>query len=595
MASPTPFYIQVTPVKEDFINKSGTRASVDLPLVTLPAGTLLFRGLKIPNAAEGDDIRYFYRDFLGDPEAGGKVCLSPVHNVFFYPFPYIAFGAVDVGQRFTMFQIVVLVHPVTVVAAMSPSTFVRGMAKRYDGEAPWQRCSNFTGKDIDCHPPTAQEKEARTFDNCLNPAYQAKSGVRGWMAIANLDSLNPIKKGANTPTTPMKEFVKRLETLLPGQGAQAIANAYTDDQRHAGYPEIALYPYKEHKGRGTITRSCPNDLAAMSLIEKEATADNLNYLPIATFTKNGIFDMVNGDYNYQILQPTPNAFSPEGAQEIIIQNLFTYMNKLKTEGIDLPFYGKAQLYFDSRTGFFVLNKIVPQSLRIQIPKAVQNAERVSSTTSYQSILMPLKTEDDNRRMNIYSLMFRNFLPETYMTKYGLEKGYGFRRSMIFNRYPVLTNIFRDLEMPIPAAFKEPLDRAGKLYAKETGRTAPVTRAAPAAAAAAPAALPPIKTPYVPKAFEDEVEGVNYYKYANVTPPAASASASANADADAAAAADEESKTPPFRGGKGKGKSRRRRRAPARQTRKRKQDKQEPVKKYTTLFTKVWKIHGKRKA
>jgi hypothetical protein len=298
--------------------------------------------------------------------------------------------------------------------------------------------------------------------------------------------------------------------------------------------------------------------------------------------------MVNGDYNYQVLQPTPNAFSPEGAQEIIIQNLFTYMNKLKTEGIDLPFYGKAQLYFDSRTGFFVLNKIVPQSLRIQIPKAVQNAERVSSTTSYQSILMPLKTEDDNRRMNIYSLMFRNFLPETYMIKYGLEKGYGFRRSMIFNRYPVLTNIFRDLEIPIPAAFKEPLDRAGKLYAKETGRTAPVTRAAPAAAAAA---LPPIKTPYVPKAFEDEVEGVNYYKYANVTPPVA-----ASSEADANAAPDEESKTPPFRGGKGRGRGRstRHKRTPARQTRKRKEDKQEPVKKYTTLFTRVWKIHGKRK-
>jgi hypothetical protein len=551
--STNPFYIQITPVKEDFINNAGKPASVDLPLVTLPAGTVLFRGLKIPNAAEGEDIRYFYRDFLGDPEPGGKVCLSPVHNVFFYPFPYIAFGADKVGEAFTMLQMVVLVHPVTVVAAMSPSTFVRGMAKRYDGGAPWQRCNRFSGPDVNCHPPTAQEFEASTYDNCLNPDYQARSGTRGWMAIANLDSLNPIKKGANTPTNPMKEFIKKLETLLPGQGSQAVANTYTDDQGHAGFPEIALYPYKTHKGRQNIVRSCPNDMAAMRLIGQEASADNLNYLPLASFTKNGILDMVNEDFNYQLLKPTPNAFSPESSQDVIIQNLFAYMNKLQTDGIDLPFYGKAQLCFDSRTGFFVLNKVVPQTLRLPIPKAIQDEEKVASSTSYQSILMPLRNSDGIRRMNIYSLMFRSFLPENYMKKYGLEQGFGFRRSFVFNRYPVLTNIFSDLGIAIPGAFKEPLNRAGKLYTRESGRLS------------APA---PIRTPYVQKAPENQIEGVNYYKYANVTPPPAGGRRSTR-----------------FR------KATKAMKATRRQTR----QQREPAKKYATLFTRVWKIHGKRKA
>ena len=60
--------------------------SVDLPLITLPAGTLLFRAMKIPNPAMGEDVRQFYRDYLGTAE-GSKLCLSPLQNVFFYPFP----------------------------------------------------------------------------------------------------------------------------------------------------------------------------------------------------------------------------------------------------------------------------------------------------------------------------------------------------------------------------------------------------------------------------------------------------------------------------------------------------------------------------
>jgi len=157
-----PFYIEKNDVKVDYTDATGKPTSVDLPLVTLPAGTVVFRAMKIPNPAKGEDVRHFYRDYLGNTE-GSRICLSPLHNVFFYPFPYIAFGAHTVGSTFTMMQISVLVHPVTVVCAMSPSDFVRGRALRYDGEAPWQRCSNFAGPGVECHPRTGAEQlcEAR--------------------------------------------------------------------------------------------------------------------------------------------------------------------------------------------------------------------------------------------------------------------------------------------------------------------------------------------------------------------------------------------------------------------------------------------------
>jgi hypothetical protein len=53
------FYQTVTKVQE---------GDEILDLVTLPPGTLLFRAAHIPNTEEGDDVRRFYRDYLGGPE-----------------------------------------------------------------------------------------------------------------------------------------------------------------------------------------------------------------------------------------------------------------------------------------------------------------------------------------------------------------------------------------------------------------------------------------------------------------------------------------------------------------------------------------------
>jgi hypothetical protein len=455
MASRPPFYIQITTVKED---------SIDLPLVTLPAGTILFRGLKVPKP---EDAKYFYRDFLGDSEPG-KVCLSPVHNVFFYPVPYVAFGAHDVGKDFTMLQMVVLVHPVNVVCAVSPSPLVRGMGQKFSGDAPWQRCSQFSGSTIDCHPPSAKELDARTYDNCLNPDYQARSGTRGWMALANLDSIKPRQKRWDVKPqgshSSMGTFIKSLESEIPGEGAKALAWSYVDDHGHAGYPEIALYPYRVHKGRSLITRPCKTNEDAMRLIEKEAAADNLNYLPLATFTKTNTIDMIHGDFSYNSLKASQNNYNAPSAQKIILHSVYEYMTKLQS-GIDLPHYGKAKLTFDTRTGFFALDTVVP-NIKIPIPKQFADGY---PTLPYRFLLMPMETEDEKRRMMTYMLMFRNASPEHFLEKYPLEKGFGVRRAMVFNRYPILTSLFTELGLQIPKSFLEPLDRAGKLYRKDTGK------------------------------------------------------------------------------------------------------------------------------
>jgi hypothetical protein len=130
-----PYYSTVTRVKD-------TVSLSKVNLVTLPAGTILFRGIQLPK----ENPLGFYTDYLGTPstvEGTPTLCLKPTHNVFFYAHPLVCFGAHNVGPLFDAVQVVVLVKDVNVICMIRPSPMVRGEGKRYGGSDPIQRCSNF--------------------------------------------------------------------------------------------------------------------------------------------------------------------------------------------------------------------------------------------------------------------------------------------------------------------------------------------------------------------------------------------------------------------------------------------------------------------
>jgi len=467
------FYLKTTNVQD---------SGVDLPLVTLPAGTVLFRGQRLPNPTNVDP-RVFYGDFLGNPEGSQHVCLNPTHNTFFYPLPYIAFGVKDVGQTYDIMNIVVLVQPITVVSMISPSRFVRGTVKRFSGSAPIQRCSTLTTGL--CHEPSTQELDNLQYDNCLNPEYQMRSSTRGWMAIAELDALT-----SKVGTSSMGSYVKALEARKPGQGVELVANSYTDSNRNNGFPEIALYPYKNHKGLKALKRPCKDIKTAIYLMQKEAEADNLNYLPIASVTREGTIDMINGIFTYERLGVSANAFTTPALnkQPDIEARLAEYIDSLQTKGLELPFYGKGKLSFDTRTGFYVFPQVIP---RMQITEK-------GETFPYKYLAMPLSTEDERRRALTYSLMFRSLVDDKFMQKYGLEKGFGIKRAMIFDRPPVLTRLFQDLGLPIPAAFRDGLARASRIHKENTSAaTAAPPRAQPRTPPGPPPTTPPGPPPTTP--------------------------------------------------------------------------------------------------
>jgi hypothetical protein len=531
MAAGPNFYTQLTYVNEKYTN-NGREESVDLPLVTLPAGTVLFRGMRLPHAsasasAEAVDYRLFYRDFLGDPE-GPNVCLTPTHNTFFYPFPHIAFGTADVGDKFDVIQVFVLVHPITVVCSIRPSQWVRGVAKRYQGNAPYQRCS--TVPAVTCHTLSEKELDAASYDNCLNPEYQVKSGVRGWMALAERDSLNKRDSAAGAALNPMATYVKALDARKPGIGTELAAWSYIDSRNVVGFPEIALYPYHKHPGNRVNKRRCNSHEAAMKIMQQEAEADNLNYLPIATITKDFTIDMVNGLFTYERLGVSANSFSIPATQQqpAIETRVQEYIDALQTKGIKLPLYGNGVMSFDTRTGFYVLPQIIPRKFMIK------------ENIPYRYLTLPLSTPEEKKKVMDYILIFRTFKEDKFLETFGLYKGIGIRRAMIFNRPPDMRIVFKGLDMGIPENYVEALKRASTLFQKESGKNRGLTAADANADAKAGPTTPPEPQPYP----EYWPEGVP--KSDSITPPASSFVASPPGPRTPSGTPP--SRTPPLNGG-----------------------------------------------
>jgi hypothetical protein len=520
-----PFYEKVTLLTERFM-RDGIPDNEDLALVTLPPGTVLFRGLKIPNQAAGVDPRIFYRDFLGDPEGRDNVCMNSTHNTFFYPFPYVAFGADQVGQDFDMMIMVVLVHPVNVVCSISPSRSVRGTAKGFSGDAPFQRCDGIVSKIPRCHPLTEKEKEDSQWDNCLNPKYQVASGTRGWMAIAQRDSLNTKvvrewgKVGAPKSETYMWEYMNGLKSRHPDVCADLLASSYTDSNKNNGFPEIVLYPFKTHLGEKPYKQKCSSVATAIRLMQKEAEKDNFNYLPVAAFTKDGVIDMVNGFFTQETLGVSANAFSTSAAskQPAIESVIKSHMEKLQTQGLVLPVYGPGALSFDTRTGFYILPQVVPRSL-VVVNKDQEESAKKQAPVPYSRLCIPLANETDKRRATNYKMMFRNFSLLNFMKIYGIETKFGLNRAMIFERPPVLSALFKLFGLGMPKEFIYGLKRATTTKTEDEEALKKLGQAA--VPKAAPRGTPPGSPRY---AAMTPPGSPGSPAYANTTPPASSANA-----------------------------------------------------------------------
>jgi hypothetical protein len=395
------------------------------------------------------------------------MCLKPTHNVFFYAHPLVCFGAHAVGPLFDAVQVVVLVKDVTVICMIRPSTMVRGEGKRYSGSSPIQRCSNF--KEA-CAELTEGEVQQLSYDNCLSPAYQRRSTTRGWMAIANLDSIEPKLEDEQKELMPtMGPYLKGLERRQPGVGSLLAASTYVDATKvdkgtvpRTGFPEIVLYPYATAPADTSLLQPCSSDLQAMALIAKQAKKDNLLYLPLATITAKGIVDMIGGEYSFNRIRSGETANQPG-----IEGNVTRYLNTVMRYGTRLPFYGNGAMSFDMRTGFYIMPQVVAQEYKANILPIDSNPK---DKKREKEIRMA-----QHAALRKYLIKARMYSEDTYGKEMSLPTGPVTNR-FIFARPTILAPIFKSIGIRFPADMFEYL----KELSEEFRATRPVRAPAPVA-------------------------------------------------------------------------------------------------------------------
>ena len=426
-----------------YTKANGTTASLKVPMVEIPAGTLLFRGIQLPNPKRDEDPRMFVRDWLGYP-SGDRFCMTPTHNTFFYTTPYVPFGAHTVGEWFNAILVCQTVRNIRLVNLISPSSMSRGgkEIKSLDGTAPIQRCDKL---DYSCiankeSKEAKKEKELKAWDNCIHPDFARDKKVSGWIAIADYDSLDNFKEGLHGKETTMGKYIMELDSRLPGKGVELLTSTYKDESNHRGFPEIVLFPWSPHPGtENQYTEARTEEDAADAIAEM---SDRFNYLPIACITERGILEAFSGDFKAGDLPAYATTAAPGPlSRKAIDQFQADYLEKLMTRGLEIPSLGNGRATFDYRTGFYVMNNMKAKIYDV-------NAREV---IDYENVLMDIETPENQERMLEYKIKYRTFdikqlmKPDTYVDGTVVPA-----REFIFERPEELYKQFKELDLKLPS-------------------------------------------------------------------------------------------------------------------------------------------------
>ena len=420
----------------------GTYATISVPMFELPAGTLLFRGVQLPNPQKDEDPRMFLRDWLGYPK-GDRFCLPPTQNTFFYTTPFVPFGAHTVGEWFNGIMIYQLVKDVRVVTMISPSKWVRGgkEIKALDGTAPIQRCDKLDYSCITDKTSAAAklEKQQKSWDNCIHPDFAQGKKVSGWMAIADYDSLDNFKEGLKGKETTMGKYIMELESRLPGKGIDLLTSTYTDDSGHRGFPEVVLYPWAPHPGtENQYTEARTEEDAADAIAEM---SDRFTYLPIACITERGVLEAFTGDFKASDLPAYASRAAPGALTRKNIDKLQAdYLEKLQ-KGVTIPGFGPCKLLFDARTGFYVMDRF---SGSIIVDAGV---------IPYKKICLPLSTPEEKELVEQYKIRYRSFDRTKFRaTDTFVDGETTVPRLFVFERPDELYKQYKELGLRLPSRF-----------------------------------------------------------------------------------------------------------------------------------------------
>lgn len=313
----------------------------------LPAGTLLFRAMNIdPKNPNG-----MFVDFLGIYE-NEKFCLSPIHNVFTFPFPWVGFGILDwttnnpSWMKYNAFQVYALQFNTKVISLISPSPRSRqDISASEPSDSVIQRCNKFP--ETKCYDDPKRRKDfsiAQGFDLCIRPEGRS---VSGWIGISNADSIDV--KNKKPLSTPMGRYLHMMSRENPERADRLLCHMFTDSRSQRGFPEIVLHPRVPGQTEYLFRRGDPIKLI-------EADSKHLTFLPVAVITASGVYSIFDKDIDVGDFELDERVKEMSDEDKKAINFELKNERRKRIEAMCDEFMKREGIRYNIHTGMYVLGK-----------------------------------------------------------------------------------------------------------------------------------------------------------------------------------------------------------------------------------------------
>jgi len=186
-----------------------------LQVKELPKGTLLFRLVRKKN---DDEIR-------GIPIGDELRCISPNHNVFFYPNPFLAKNVLEMWCKHSKhMSVYILEHPVKILWLLSPSKYTRVTKNTKRNFI--KKCSKIKPGCLPINPTGMHSK----FNPCVSDTLIKKYPEITGMIDLSIGDAPRIRKFLKTTS---KNILKFQHTATDAE------------YQHPSIPELILHPLRQ--------------------------------------------------------------------------------------------------------------------------------------------------------------------------------------------------------------------------------------------------------------------------------------------------------------------------------------------------------------
>lgn len=376
--------------------------------ITIPKGTLLFRGLQFEN-----EKRYMtlFNDLIGY-QKDKYYAVAPTMNVFFYPSPYVS----DSVRIYDTHVLYITQYDIELLLLLKPSIMSRSDKVSTKYKDILETCSNISENDKCGHQMSA-------VDPCFTDNFRMRfPQIDGYIGIAEQDAALFTKKYQRMYTDTGTNKVKQI-----------IPSILTDSRNVTGVPEIVIHPLRfRYDDCHLITDNFYSPKKIVEYCIKNRA--QYNFFPLLYFSNNGVFEFnaLKDVSTIKLIAEGARVFNSNAEPKIynILDKTFSQMLDSGYNVNNINY----KVFVDVRTGFYrllnVTNKLKQNQTRKQYRRNFKgDIEGYINSYSNPEIQNIVSTHKD-----YMDILLKNLHSNGYSIKKKLILNRGDKNKFIYNYY-----------------------------------------------------------------------------------------------------------------------------------------------------------------